>query len=74
MPDTSEGHKPFDQEQLLEESLCRNAIGAKGAVRLPVLEYKRLHDITGPESGETLYDDGGIRPWKEKRIRNVSDG
>ena len=58
----------------MEESQRRNAIGAKGAVCLPVLEYKRLHDITGPESGETLYDDGGIRPWKEKRIRNVSDG
>ena len=43
-------------------------------MRLPVLEYKRLHDITGPESGEILYDDGGIKLRKEKRIWNVSDG
>ena len=67
MPDTSEGHKPFDQEQLLEESLCRNAIGAKGAVRLPVLEYKRLHDITGPESGETLHGDGSYEASERKK-------
>ena len=51
----------------MEESQRRNAIGAKGAVRLPVLEYKRLHDITGPESGETLHGDGSYEASERKK-------
>ena len=55
-------------------SLQSAFVGTRKALCVTVLEYRRLHDAAGPESGETLYDDGGIRPWKEKRIRNVSDG
>ena len=55
-------------------SLQSAFVGTRKALCVTVLEYRRLHDAAGPESGEILYDDGGIRPWKEKRIRNVSDG
>ena len=51
----------------MEEHQRRKRKGAKDAVRLPVLEYKRLHDITGPESGETLHGDGSYEASERKK-------
>ena len=51
----------------MEESLRRKRRRRERRCASTGLEYKRLHDITGPESGETLHGDGSYEASERKK-------
>ena len=54
-------------------SLQSAFVGTRKALCVTVLEYRRLHDAAGPESGETLYSNGSIRPLKKEYGISLTD-
>ena len=54
-------------------SLQSAFVGTRKALCVTVLEYRRLHDAAGPESGETLYSNGSIRPLKKEYGMTLTD-
>ena len=48
-------------------SLQSAFVGTRKALCVTVLEYRRLHDAAGPESGETLHGDGSYEASERKK-------
>ena len=55
------------KQPLLEDRPCRKRHRRERRCASTGLEYKRLHDITGPESGETLHGDGSYEASERKK-------